>query len=363
VTIPIKNLYYLFCYAWERFPEGGATEVGIEDCPDLPNLFARVLVNGVNRLLRRGLDRGYLSSEEELRSPRGRILIDRSIKEQSHQRGAVYCQIDDLSHDVLHNQIIKATATGLARDPKVQTKLAHELRFIVRRLHDVSDIRLTPSLFRRIQLFRNNGQYAALMRLCEFVCRSQLPEEGGAGSRFGDILRDEERMSQVFEDFLRNFYFFEQQKYVVAREDYRWRIDHSPGGDAGLIPIMRTDVTLRSKSSTVVMDAKFYAEPFPRSAGVPKLRSGHLYQLFAYMKHASERAQHLPVSGALVYASTGDGSLQRYRLDGHEFAVAAIDLSQPWATVHRSLLDLLNSLDAAPPQPELRLTQALSPAI
>ena len=108
MTIPIRNLYYLFCYAWERYPEGGSTEVGIDDCPDLPNLFARVLINGVNRLLRRGLDRGYLSFEEELRSPRGRILIDRTIKEQTLQRGGVYCQIDELRHDVLHNQIIKA---------------------------------------------------------------------------------------------------------------------------------------------------------------------------------------------------------------------------------------------------------------
>ena len=73
MTIPIRNLYYLFCYAWERFPEGGATDVGIDACPDLQNLFARILVNGINQLMRRGLDRGYIEIEEETRSPRGRI--------------------------------------------------------------------------------------------------------------------------------------------------------------------------------------------------------------------------------------------------------------------------------------------------
>jgi 5-methylcytosine-specific restriction enzyme subunit McrC len=244
----------------------------------------------------------------------------------------------------LHNQIIKATAASLAREAQIQPALAHELRLILQRLRDVSDIRLRPGLFRQVQLFRNTAQYAALMRLCEFVCRSMLPEEGGTGSRFADIVRDEERMSRVFEDFLRNFYVYEQKDFRVAREDMRWRIDASPGGDAGLVPIMRTDVTLRGPNATIVMDAKFYADPFPRSSGVPKLRSQHLYQLFAYIKHASDRAPDVPVHGALVYASPAKGSLHRYRMDGHEIAIAAIDLSQPWPMVHADLLSLLQSL-------------------
>jgi 5-methylcytosine-specific restriction enzyme subunit McrC len=324
VTIPVKNLYYLFCYAWQRFPQHDGTEVGIDKCPDLPNLFGRILINDANRLLRRGLDRGYLNFEQEMRSPHGRILIDRSIKEQTRHRGALYCQIDELSHDVLHNQIIKATAAALARDQRMLPNLAHELRGLARRLEAVSTVRLEPGLFRRVQLFRNNRQYAALMRLCEFVHRSQLPEEGGNTSRFADILRNEERMSQIFEDFLRNFYVYEQGQYAVAREDMRWRIGYESGGDASLIPLMRTDITLRSSTVTVVMDAKFYADPFPLSSGTPKLRSGHLYQLFAYMKHAADRAAELPVCGALIYAAPNQARLERYRLDGHDFAVAAL---------------------------------------
>jgi 5-methylcytosine-specific restriction enzyme subunit McrC len=187
------------------------------------------------------------------------------------------------------------------------------------------------------------------MHLCEFVWRSQLPEEGGSGHRFADILRDEERMSRVFEDFLRNFYLYEQDDFAVAREDMRWRINSSAGGDPSLVPIMRTDVTLRSQTSTIVMDAKFYAEPFPRSAGVPKVRSSHLYQLFAYMKHAGDRAPELPVRGALVYAAPEGGSLHRYQMDGHEVAVAVLDLSQTWRDVERDLKTLLAALAPATP--------------
>ena len=154
-------------------------------------------------------------------------------------------------------------------------------------------------------------------------------------------------MSRVFEDFLRNFYFYEQRAFTVRREDMRWRLDAGPGGDPSLVPLMRTDVTLRSPSSTVVMDAKFYADPFPRASGTPKIRSSHLYQLFARaMKHASGQSLKPPVCGALVYASPGGGCLHRYRMDGHEIAVAAIDLSEPWKQVHSALISLLEESQA-----------------
>jgi 5-methylcytosine-specific restriction enzyme subunit McrC len=124
----------------------------------------------------------------------------------------------------------------------------------------------------------------------------------------------------------------------------RWRIDTEPGGKPALVPLMRTDVTLRSPESTIVIDAKFYADPFPRSSGVPKIRSGHLYQLFAYIKHARGRPTNALVRGALVYASPNQWSLHRYRMDGHEIAVATIDLTQPWHAVHTQLINLLRSL-------------------
>ena len=178
----------------------------------------------MNRLLRRGLDRGYLSVEDELRSPRGRLDSDRLVKTQTRHRGTVYCEFDELSHGVLHNQVLKATALDLARHPAISTELSNELKLLVRRLASVSDIEVRPAIFRRIQLFRNNSQYAPLMRLCEFVCRWQQPQERGIGKRFYDILRDEIRMSQVFQEFLKNFYYYEQNslqgpagRHAVAR--------------------------------------------------------------------------------------------------------------------------------------------------
>lgn len=336
--IPIRNLYYLFCYAWARFPDQAqAVEVGVDDCPDLPNLFARVLINSANRLMRRGLDRGYREFVEETRSPRGRMLIGEIVKRQTLLRGAVVCAFDELTPDVLHNQIIKATALSLARARGISPEHSHELRLIALRMSGVRDIRLTGDCFHRVQLSRNTGQYASVLKLCELVFRALLPEEDGQGSRFAEILEDEVTMSAVFEEFLLNFYRHEQRTFTARAESWPWDGVSLEPGSEGLLPQMITDITLRSRERTIVIDAKFYKEALAASHGAKKVRSGHLYQLLAYMEHANLRSPHMPCDGALIYPAVGDPIALRYRLRGHEVVVRSIDLTREWRAIHDEL--------------------------
>ena len=175
-------------------------------------------IGGTRRLLRRGLDRGYETFTDELIGPRGRLRLDRMVKETTQLRGTAICDFDELTHDVLHNQILKATLTDLARCSEVEKEIRHDLRSLARRLHDVADIRLSTSCFRRIVISRNNREYIFLIRLCEFVFWSLMPEEGGATARFQQVLDDEVRMSAVFEDFLRNFFQLHRTEYRVRAE-------------------------------------------------------------------------------------------------------------------------------------------------
>ena len=41
--IPIQNLYYLLCYAWNRLPQGKLVDVSGVPATELANLFAHVL--------------------------------------------------------------------------------------------------------------------------------------------------------------------------------------------------------------------------------------------------------------------------------------------------------------------------------
>ena len=203
--IPIRNLYYLFLYAWDRFSDGKEVDVGTEPSSDLPNLLARVMISVTRNLIRRGLDRGYHGIVEELGTPRGRFLLGETVKRNSMTAGRIVCDHDELNADVPHNRILKAAIRTLARSPEVNSSLATDLAALNRKMTEVTDLPLSRDLFRPLQLSRNSGHYGLLMKICEMILVLALPEEHGKGSRFLAVLEDETRMSAVFELFCAEF--------------------------------------------------------------------------------------------------------------------------------------------------------------
>jgi 5-methylcytosine-specific restriction enzyme subunit McrC len=369
VTIPIRNLYYLFLYAWARFPGGAVGEVGIDQSPDLPNLFARLLSAGTRRLFRRGLDRGYKVLVDELPSLRGRLRLDRMVKECTQLRGTAVCEFDELSHDTLHHQVLKAALNNLARCPDVEKAVRHDLRALARRFHDVADIRLSTSRFRRFGFSRNNREYKFLMALCEFVFRSLMPDEQGSAARFQRVFDDEVRMSAVFEDFLRNFFELHRREYRVRSESPEWYVTDATEDDLVLLPRMITDITLRHSTHTLIVDAKYYQQPLVRSAYGERVRSQHLYQLVTYLQHELIRRSDKGLAGMLIYPDVGRSLRLRYRLLNIPVLVAALDLGQEWYKIEAELNALLDDCASAaqgeqsPPRSLVAVPPTLVPPI
>ena len=146
-VIPILNVYYLFCYAWNRFEEGRSVEVGATDSPHLLDLFAKVIINGTRRLLRRGLDRGYVAVSEDTTCLRGRVLFSETVKRMLHQQAKAHCAFDELQHDVLHNQILRATIERLRGVEGLDKDLNYELGKLLQAFEQVSRITLEKSTF------------------------------------------------------------------------------------------------------------------------------------------------------------------------------------------------------------------------
>jgi 5-methylcytosine-specific restriction enzyme subunit McrC len=183
------------------------------------------------------------------------------------------------------------------------------------------------------------------MKVAELVHEALLPEEGTGRFRFADLLRDERKMALVFEEFVRNFYRLEQRLYPhVRRERIRWDLSTEPlpAAATSLLPTMETDVSLRSSTRTVVIEAKYYRDALTSRYGGQTLHSGNLYQLFAYLKNleahggADARAE-----GVLLYPCVDRPLDLRYRIQGHDLRICTLDLSVPWPEIHRGLISLL----------------------
>ena len=171
MKIPIKNLFYLLCYAWDVLEEGDVAEVGTVEAPDLENLMASVLTTRLERLMRRGLERDYQEHREDSACLRGRIDFQETTTRMLLRRGAAHVVFDELSADTLANRILKATISTLLCFETLSRENREQLAGLFRGLRDVSNAKISAGSFYRVRLHRNNQDYRLLLSICEMVHR------------------------------------------------------------------------------------------------------------------------------------------------------------------------------------------------
>lgn len=338
--IPIQNLYYLLCYAWDQLEEGDLVDIAADDSKTLVELFARVLTNGTQRLVRRGFDRGYLVEVEETARLRGKLNLNESLGRLSWQRGTMVCEFDELSHNVLHNRILRTTLEDLWHAEGVGDVMRDLIHRQLEILRQVDRVTITSGLFRRIHLHRNNRYYRFLMNVCELLHDSKIPEQRDGKVRFRDFVRDQRRMPYLFESFVKTFYKREQVEFKVGSIQLKW---HAVGSAESLavLPVMNTDVSLWSAERSIILDCKFYKEAMKGWHGSEKIHAGNLYQLYSYLRNAEHRAGWEQSEGILLYPAVSDSFSHEFEIEGHRIRVVSVDLDRPWTEIHRRLLEVI----------------------
>ncbi|MCX6972597.1 MAG: hypothetical protein NTV93_20940 [Verrucomicrobia bacterium] len=343
MAIPIANLYYLLAYAWDHsLSEAELVPIDAELCPDLNNFFATVLDSAAHRLVRRGLDQTYIGFGEETARIRGRIDISASEKQLSRTRGRLICIYDDLSPDVLHNQILKATIRLLRNDQQVNKESRKRLAKTLDVFRDVSDLQVTPHHFHRVQLHRNNRAYRFIIHLCELIHDSLLPDRAEAGTRrFRDFTRDEKVMPKVFENFIRNFAIRHLAALKISPMHIKWHATNFGETTEGYLPGMITDVTVEWSDRKLILDCKYYQQAMTTHYDALRFDSGNLYQLHAYLTNKAVEPGWEDVEGMLLYPSNGYSFDHTFTLHGHHrIRIATVDLQQPWTSIESELLEL-----------------------
>ncbi len=339
VHIPIQNIYYLLCYAWDKLAEKDVVAVEAIDTTTLADLFARVLINGANHLLKRGFDRGYVSQHEWTGRLRGRICFQESIRTNAMVTGRLPCDFDELSYNVLHNRILKVTMRRLLNTQGLASECTEGLTQLCRLFSDIQDIELTSRVFGQVQLHRNNQFYDFLLKVCELIYRNLLVTEKPGASKFIDFVQDRQQMAILFENFVRTFYRIHTE-FRVKREDIYWRWTAANRIAEGLLPKMQTDISLTSESRKIIIDCKFTPEATQKHYEAERLRSAHLYQINAYMDNLEgEWADTCEMM--LLYPTVDSPLSADYAFKGHKIYIRTINLNQPWQSIHQDLLALV----------------------
>ncbi len=338
--IPIQNIYYLLCYAWDRLDEGELVSAASEECDTLQDLFAKVLVSGTKRLIKRGFNRDYLEREEEMASLRGRIAFTPSIQQTSWLKGRMVCEYTELNYDTIPNRILKTTLRNLLHTQGGNEQIKDEISQVLHSLHEVSTVRLSGQMFRRIEYHQNLRFYRFLMNVCELVFDALIPNQEEGESSFRDFVRDERKMAYVFENFIRNFYQRETH-FSVKSSNFPWQGFEGDENARKLLPIMKTDVELCTGDKLTILDCKYYREAFSNNYDTDRIKTSNLYQLYAYLQNRSLKTPDLKISGILLYPEVNQGFRHDFKIQGFPISIASINLAQPWQGIARDIKSLV----------------------
>lgn len=340
--VPVRNVWHMLLYAWKRAHEVQRWRGEAETAPTLHALLAAVLAHLVGQRLRIGLGRDYAGVERVLRGVRGRIDMARSIRERRFERGEAACRFTSFEADVPRNQIIRSVLARLVQVGDFGTEddgraMRRRLRRLTRDIHEVSIIEVDGALIRRQQLGRNDGDYHLMLAICELIVDDLLPGQRPGVRGLPRWDHDQAALRKLFEVFVPAFYRHHLGDWsVVTQPQWSWP------SHGRYLPLMIPDVVMdhRDGARRIVLDTKF--TPYSLRPGrfeAEKFDTGHLYQLYAYLRTQEERSSRdRTAAGVLLYPSVGTTLRERHEIQGHVVVVATVDLAADWVAIEDELL-------------------------
>lgn len=345
MKIPVQNIYYLLCYAWDKLEEGKKVNVSQSDYENTIDLLARVLINGCKYLFKRGLEHNYNDVKKEYIGIKGKIDFNASLNKNLFKQGRAICEFDEFEANILQNQILKSTLKRLTLVKSLDKKLKQDAWFYYFKFPNVSDIQVQLSLFSKIRIHKNNSFYDLLLKISKLIFENTTLNEFDGTYQFKEFTGSEMAMASLFESFIRNFYAKEQTMFSVRREDIYW--DAIPIGNSleSYLPKMQTDVTLESENRKIIIETKYYASALTERFETKKFHSHNLYQLYSYLRNLETKSSHkknIESEGILVYPVVGYRLNESYFMGTHKLSVKTLDLSLSWREIEKQLFAIID---------------------
>lgn len=348
--IPIRNLWLLYLYASELYEHLDEEErVRAEDQADaLLELAARILCTEADLALGRSLNVGYIEHHQDLGAVRGRIDHLGTARGWYLQRGRVLCQFDEISVDTPRNRYIAAALAYAGRrlgrstiDPGIAAAcLSSASRFEHAGVQLAAPDMTTP---RREVYGHYDRRDRRAMAAAQFVVEDLLPSHAAGPHAIIASRYTHHSLRQLYEKAIRNFYRVNLPGCSIGSRTLSWP---SVAPLEPVFPNMRTDITIdRPDGTRLVIDTKFTSALSADSHHFgPRLKSDHLYQLYAYLRTqvgrgdaAADRAH-----GMLLYPSTKEAPDLDVtaEMHGHMVRVATVDLNLDPSGIRHRLLEI-----------------------
>lgn len=346
--IPLRNIWLLFLYAADllRFKE--AAQVETENVRDLPELLARLLVHVVQQRLRRNLSRGYQAKHAVLPRVRGRIDVLATASDQLLEQGRVACRFEEHTLDTPRNRLVRAALDYLAVMVKA-AEVVHECRALSQMLGRMGVACQKPSraVLATDQVGRNETADHLMVSLAKMVFEALIPSEE-AGQAHAVVADDDAHLvRRLFEKAVANALRIQLQPLgwqVLHGRKLSWPVQAASEDIVAHLPGMKTDIELVHSGCKrkLVIDTKFTHIFTSSKYKEEVLRSGYLYQLYAYLRtqEATTIGQGYSSEGMLLHPHCGEAINAYLDIQGHRMRFKTIDLMATAEDFEQQLLAL-----------------------
>ncbi|GKQ64696.1 hypothetical protein KAM338_48730 [Aeromonas caviae] len=354
-SIPVRNLWLLMLYASDLFRDIEKAKVAVEDNPDdIPDLVAEILCRRVERRIRRNLSYGYQSREAVLGRVRGRIDQLNTERRRLLDRGKVACRFDELTIDTTRNRFVRAALEEISKVVR-RRSLAHRCRSLAASLKRMGVIGERPnrSEVSMDRFGRLDADDKPMLAAAHLAFNIALPTEATGAKQLSLPDREITWIRKLYEKGIAGFYDVVLSKRgwrVDAGKTMGWQIERKTLGIDKILPSMRTDIILDHSDAgrRIVIDTKFNSVVKRGWYREETLRSGYLYQIYAYLRSQEGKGDPLAenASGLLLHPSVDYMVNEAVVIQNHEIRFATVDLGSSAREIREQLLQVL----AFPPE-------------
>ena len=333
----------MLSYAWNIWniidEDNNRKEIfGDEKFDNIYNVMGYIISIFLEKLIKRGFYRGYITLEEDLSVLKGKINFSESIKRNTLNYKKLVCSYNILSNDILFNQIIKYSLNKLINYENIDNDIKEKLIKLNHYFIKIKNINVNSRTFKSLKYNRNNMHYKIIINICKFIHKHLIVNKNSDEYSFIDF-NEEKRMHMLYEKFVLNFYkmYFRNDRNIkVKNKSIKWQINNNE-----YIPIMKTDTMIYSREKCLIIDTKFYKNILIKNNNKISIRSSHLYQMFSYMSNVNKKFK--TIKGVLLYPLCSDNINKEYKIQDKYFAVNTLDLSSDFDIIKEQLINMVKN--------------------
>ena len=194
-----------------------------------------------------------------------------------------------------------------------------------------------------------------MLAAAKLALNLSIPTEKSGGALLPTVNRSETKGWKLYENAVAGFYdvALSNRGWKVKQSGHiRWPASDPTPGLPSIMPEMVTDIVLErsvhnasAAGRRIIIDTKFTSIIGRSRFGKQTLKSGNIYQLYAYLRSQERPGESISrhSSGVLLYPSLGVDYYESALIQGHRISFATVDLSADSQTIRSQLLRIVDS--------------------